>query len=63
MARQESTEFTLWGDLDGMTVADLRRLLDSFPEDARVDVRSEKVYVVGGWSDQDREFFVFTWDE
>ena len=63
MARKESAEVTLFGDLDGMSVGDLRRMLDEYPDDARVDVRSEKVYGYGGWTDQDREFFVFTWEE
>ena len=61
--RQESVSYTLFGDLDGMTVADLRRMLDDYPEDARIDVRSEKVYGYGGWSDNDQEFFVFVWEE
>jgi len=63
MAKQKSAEFTLFGDLDGMSVGDLRRMLDEYPGDARVDVRTEKVYGYGGWTDQDREFFVFTWEE
>ena len=63
MARKESAEFSLWGDLDGATVGDLRRMLDEDPADARIDVRSEKVYQFGRGGDQDREFFVITWDE
>lgn len=59
--RKESTSHTLYGDLDGITVADLREMLDNYPDDARIDVRSEKVYGYGGWTDEDREFFVFTW--
>ena len=58
MAKQESAEFTLSGDLDGISVGDLRRLLDKYPVYARVDVRADQ-----GWSDQDSEFFVFTWEE
>jgi hypothetical protein len=61
--RKESEAFTLYGDLDGMTVADLRRMLDQYPEDAQIVVRSEKVYQYGGWSDQDREFFHIVWRE
>lgn len=61
--RKESAAFTLYGDLDGMTVADLRRMLDEYPEDAQIVVRSEKVYQYGGWSDQDREFFHIVWRE
>jgi hypothetical protein len=61
--RKESVEYTLFGDLDGMTVADLRRLLDDYPDDARIDVVSEKVYGYGGWTANDREFFVFSWEE
>lgn len=61
--KTESAEFTLYGDLDGMTVGDLRRMLDDYPEHAVVDVRSEKIYIQGGWSDQEREFFVIKWEE
>lgn len=61
--RKESCEYTLGGDLDGMTVADLRKMLDDYPSDARIDVRSEKVYGYGGWSNEDRVFFVITWEE
>jgi len=63
MARKESQEFTLYGDLDGISVERLRDLLSEYPADARIEVRSEKVYQFGGWSDQDREFFVIVWDE
>jgi hypothetical protein len=63
MAQKESAEFTLFGDLDGISVGDLRRMLDEYPDDARVDVRTEKVYGYGGWTDEDREFFVFTWEK
>ena len=58
MAKQESAEFTLFGDLDGKSVGDLRRMLDEYPVYARVDVRADQ-----SWSDQDCEFFVFTWEE
>lgn len=61
--RKESEQFTLSGDLDGMTVERMRRMLDEYPDDARVEVRSEKVYGYGGWSNQDREFFVIISDE
>ena len=63
MARKESAEFTLFGDLEGITVARLREMLDEYPLDAVIDVRTEKVYGCGGWTDEDREFFVFTWEE
>lgn len=63
MARQESTEFSLYGDLDGMSVERLRDMLAEYPSDARIDVRSEKVYGYGEWTKQDREFFVIVWDE
>ncbi len=61
--RKESASFTLYGDLDGMTVADLRRMLGEYPDDAQIVVRSEKVYQYGGWSDVDREFFHIVWRE
>lgn len=63
MARKESQEFSLFGDLDGMTVERLRDMLSEYPADARIDVRSEKVYGYGGWTDEDRDFFVIVWDE
>jgi hypothetical protein len=63
MARKESAEFTLFGDLEGITVARLREMLDEYSGDAVIDVRTEKVYGYGGWTDEDREFFVFTWEE
>lgn len=63
MAKNESLEYTLYGDLDGMTIADLREMLSEYPDDARVDVRSEKVYGYGGWTDEDKEFFVIKWKE
>lgn len=60
---KKSCRYTLYGDLDGMTVAELRELLAEYPDDARIDVQSEPEYVVGGWSDRWREFFVFKWEE
>ncbi len=61
MTRKESKEFSAYGDLDGMTVAEIREWLDQFPDDAFVDVRSEYNPVIGGGFD--REFFVFVWYE
>ena len=61
--RKESCTYTLYGDLDGITVARLREMLDDYPLDAVIDVRSEKVYGYGGWTDEDKEFFVFVWEE
>jgi len=63
MTKRESTTYTLYGDLDGMSVRDLIALLEEYPEDARVDVRSKKKYGYGGWTDEDQEFFVVQWDE
>lgn len=61
MARKESREFTLFGDLDGMTVAEIREWLDQFSDDARLDARTEYEGVIGG--NLDREFFVFIREE
>lgn len=61
MARKESKEFSLFGDLDGMTVAEIREWLDQFSDDARLDARTEYEPVIGG--NFDREFFVFIWEE
>jgi len=64
MARKESQEFTLYGDLDGISVERLRELLSEYPADARIDVRSEKVYQFGGlMPGEDRDYFVIVWDE
>jgi hypothetical protein len=60
--RKESIRHT-YGDLDGISVADLRRMLDEYPDDAVIDVRSEELIAFGGGTDQDQEFFVFTWKE
>ena len=54
--------YTLFGDLDGLTVAEVRELLDEYPDDARIDARSERVYGYGGWTDQEQELFVFVWE-
>lgn len=56
---KQSMEYTIFGDLDGMTVAELREMLDNYPDDAYIDAQSEKVY---GFS-EDREFFVFKWSD
>jgi hypothetical protein len=63
VAKAESSEFTLYGDLDGMTVDDLMGLLSEYPPDAQIVVRSEKIYVQGGWSDKERDYFVIKWEE
>lgn len=63
VAKVESPEFTLYGDLDGMTVGGLIELLSEYPPLARIDVRSEKIYVQGGWSDNERDYFVIKWEE
>jgi len=63
MTTKTSCDYTLFGDLDGLTVAEVRELLDEYPDDARIDARSERVYGYGGWSDNDRELFVFVWEE
>ena len=60
---RKSVEYTLFGDLDGMTVARLRDLLADYPDDAVIDVRSEPKYGRGGWTTEEREFFVFRWEE
>lgn len=63
MARRESQEFTLYGDLDGMTVERLRDLLSEYPSDARIDVRSEKVYSRKTGQPENLDYFVIVWDE
>lgn len=63
MATKESMGITLYGDLDGITVGSLKKMLDDYPDHARIDVRSERIPQVGGWSNREREFFVIVWDE
>lgn len=43
-------EFTLYGDLDGMTVKEIKAWLSQFPSDARLDVREDPFA---------RDYFVF----
>lgn len=61
--RKESARHTLFGDLDGMTVAEIREMLAKYPDHARLNVYSEPEYGYGGWTDRECEFFVFTWSE
>ena len=63
MSKKESAEYSLFGDLEGMTVKRLRDLLSEYPDDAHICVRTEPIYIFGGWSDQEREFFVIVWEE
>ena len=48
-----SIKYTLYGDLDGKTVAELRAMLAEYPDDARIDVQSRPVLSGDGWVDQD----------
>lgn len=50
----ESCSYSLFGDLDGMSVSDIRKILEQYPDDAR----TEPIY-----GDKEREFFVFRWRE
>jgi len=63
MTIKTSCDYTLFGDLDGLTVAEVRKLLNEYPDNARIDARSEPVYGYGGWTDQEQELFVFVWEE
>ena len=63
MARKESQEFTLYGDLDGISVEQLHDLLSKYPADSRIEVRSEKVYSREAGEAKDLDFFVIVWDE
>jgi hypothetical protein len=59
MAKKESMRYTLYGELDGMTIGRLREILDAYPDDAVIDVRSESV----DWSPRDEDFFVIVREE
>lgn len=48
------TEYTLYGDLDGMTVREIKAWLSQFPSGARLDVREDPFA---------RDYFVFVEDE
>jgi hypothetical protein len=61
MSQKKSKAFTLFGDLDGMTVEEIRRWLDQFSENDRLDAQVEYVYCIGGY--QEREFFIFIGEE
>ena len=37
-------EYTLYGNLDGMSIAELRAMLTKYPDDARIDVRSRHTH-------------------
>ena len=60
---KESQQFSLYGDLDGLSVERLREILSEYPADARIDVRSEEVYGYGGGVVEERDVFVIMWDE
>ena len=48
-----SIKYTLYGDLDGKTVAELRAMLAEYPDDARIDVRSRPILSGDAWVDED----------
>ena len=68
----KSIEYTLYGDLEGMSVAELRAMLAEYPDDYRVDVRSRPVddcnsyrpddpgtlWPIDGWVSVDEDYFV-----
>lgn len=43
-----SNEISIFGDFDGMSVGEIRRMLADFSDDAIVEVREEKVR---GWGE------------
>lgn len=57
-----SSQYSLSGDLDGLSIREAIDLFEyfasQFGEDAVIDVQTEKVYGYGGWTDEDAEFFV-----
>jgi hypothetical protein len=63
MTRRESTSYSLYGDLEGMSVASLRELISDLPDDAVIDVREESVRGFGDGDGHESEYFVFVWDE
>ena len=54
MDKKESVRYTLYGELDGMTIGKLREILNEYADNAVIDVRSESC----PWTDQDEDFFV-----
>lgn len=45
-------KFSLW-DLDGMTVAELKKMLDNYSSDARINVFTEYEYTFVGGAEKD----------
>lgn len=58
-----SMRHSLMGDLDGMSVSSLRELINDYPDDAIIDVRTEPFYPFGGGSSREEEYFVFMWKD
>ena len=52
------TQFTLNGDLDGMTVSALRELLSEYEDSDRIEVRTETDFGGFGRGPVEREYFV-----
>jgi len=50
----KSIEYTLYGDLEGMSVAELRAILARYPDDHRVDVNSRYDIATG----REEDYFV-----
>lgn len=51
-------EYSLFGDLDGMTVRDLREMLDKYSDETVLDARSRTTYS----GKETEEYFVFIAD-
>lgn len=59
--KRESGEYTLYGDLHGKTVKELKDYLDLYPEDAVLDVCFSDYWDCSSFS-RGREYFIFAWE-
>jgi len=59
-------EYSLFGDLDGMTVRDLREMLDKYSDETVLDARTRTVRGYGRYGyygpSEEEEYFVFIAD-
>jgi hypothetical protein len=60
---QKSPQYTVFGDLDGITVAELKSLLSKYPDHAVISAHSDLVYGFRGWTGESREYFVVQWEQ
>jgi len=50
-------------EIEGTVGQFMQMLEDLYPMDARLDIREEKRYGYGGWTDEDIRYIHVEWDE